>query len=49
MSRLFRYGGIVASIALLLSGGGFLVLTLRVLRRTDEAVPARAPRVAVPA
>jgi hypothetical protein len=40
---------IVMGIALLLSGAGFLVLTLRVLRRTDEAVAARAPRVAVPA
>ena len=40
---------IVMGVALLLVGGGFLVLTLRVLRRTDEAVAARAPRVAVPA
>jgi hypothetical protein len=40
---------IVMGIALLLSGAGFLVLTLRVLRRTEEAVAARAPRVAVPA
>ena len=40
---------IVMGIALLLSGGGFLVLTLRVLRRTDEAAAAGAPRVAVAA
>jgi hypothetical protein len=41
---------IVMGIALLLSGGGFLVLTLRVLRRTEtETAPASAPRVAIPA
>jgi hypothetical protein len=40
---------IVMGVALLLSGAGFLVLTLRVLRRTEEVVAARAPRVAVPA
>jgi hypothetical protein len=33
---------IVMGFALLLAGGGFLVLTLRVLRRT-EAAPAQAP------
>ena len=40
---------IVMGIALLLSGGGFLVLTLRVLRRTEQTAAARAPRVAVAA
>ena len=39
---------IVIGIALLLSGGGFLVLTLRVLRQTDTAA-ARSPRMAVAA
>jgi hypothetical protein len=39
---------IVMGIALLLAGGGFLVLTLRVLRRTETAT-ARSPRVAVAA
>jgi hypothetical protein len=39
---------IVMGIALLLSGGGFLVLTLLVLRRPDLA-EARAPRVAIAA
>ncbi len=39
---------IVIGIALLLSGGGFLVLTLRVLRRTDTAA-ARSPRMAAAA
>src|SRR3954468_5699468 len=37
---------IVMGVALLLVGGGFLVLTLRVLRRTDTAA-ARNPRAAV--
>jgi hypothetical protein len=39
---------IVMGIALLLSGSGFLVLTLRVLRRADTAT-ARSSRVAVAA
>jgi hypothetical protein len=39
---------IVMGVALLLSGAGFLVLTLRVLRRTGIAA-ARTPRVAVAA
>src|SRR3954465_7895026 len=39
---------IVMGVALLLSGGGFLVLTLLVLRRPDLA-EARAPRVAIAA
>jgi hypothetical protein len=41
---------IVMGVALLLSGGGFLVLTLRVLRPAEtETEKARAPRVAIPA
>lgn len=39
---------IVMGVALVLVGGGFLVLTLRVLSRTESA-PARAPRAAVAA
>jgi hypothetical protein len=39
---------IVMGVALLLVGGGFLVLTLRVLRRAETAT-ARAPRVAATA
>jgi hypothetical protein len=38
----------VMGVALLLVGGGFLVLTLRVLRRAETAT-ARAQRVAVAA
>ena len=41
---------IVMGIALLLSGGGFLVLTLLVLRPAEtDAADARAPRIAVAA